>query len=473
MTNKEFKTKCLQLNKRLSCDPGLTATKRLYHRAFKPGLASRMYRGKLIHFCTECGCTINYIGQKECPQCHAKWTEKKTVELYNRTVDRSMNDIAVFEAHGDIQMVRQIRVERILQYGKPAKVCAYEVVRFMYAPNGERMVWERPVQTMTGAYDLFSKWGRMRLRREISPRNMSYGGWLRKNMWVYDYQIKSLTKQWKYKNIPKLMEDYDYSLSAIRVIAYPYGETLLKCGQKTLFDHLVRQRDRLPKGAEKAVNICIRHHYTIDDPSLWLDTLYMLVNEKKDIHNPKFVCPVNLRVLHQILLNRKHKRDDALRARWEAIHAVRMEQARLAYDRWYAEQQKKREAAAKEAEEGYPKHFGKMLSLELDANNLSIRPLQSVDEFKDEAKHMHHCVYACEYWNYKSHPTALILSAKDDAGKRLATIEYNMETNTIVQCRAACNQVPERDKEIRQLITDNKAQFVKLEQTVKTIAKAA
>lgn len=469
MTNDDFKKKCLRLNKRLSCDPGPTATRRLYRRVFKPGLASRMYRGKLIYFCTECGCTINPIGQKECPQCHAKWTEKKTVELYKRTTDRSMNDIAVFEAHGDIQMVRQIRVERILQYGKPVQVTAYEVVRFMYAPNGERMVWERPVQTMAWTYDMFSKWGSMRLRREISPRNMSYGGWLRKNMCVYDYQIKSLTKQWQYKNIPQLMKDYDCSLSAIRVIAYPYGETLLKGGQKALFDHLVRQRDRLPKGAEKAVNICIRHHYTIDDPSLWLDTLYMLTNEKKDIHNPKFVCPDDLVALHQQLYDRKHRRDVAIRARREAAYAARREQARAAWDKQYADMLKKREESVKD----YPEHFGKLLSLTLTAPNLSIRPLQNVEEFKQEGEHMHHCVYKMYYWDYHAHPTSLILSAKDSEGKRLATIEYNMEANRIVQCRAACNAVPERYDEICKLITDNKAQFVKLEQTVKTVTKAA
>ena len=76
---------------------------------------------------------------------------------------------------------------------------------------------------------------------------------------------------------------------------------------------------------------------------------------------------------------------------------------------------------------------------------------------------MHHCVFLNEYWNYNLHPYSLILSAKDDKGKRLATIEWNMKTNEIVQCNAACNQVPERDKEIRQLITYNKAKFVRLE----------
>lgn len=114
-----------------------------------------------------------------------------------------------------------------------------------------------------------------------------------------------------------------------------------------------------------------------------------------------------------------------------------------------------------------------MLSLSIKADNITIRPLQSVDEFKEEGKAMHHCVFAMGYYDYREHPNTLILSAKDGNGKRLATIEYNMASNEIVQCRAACNAVPERYDEICKLITDNKAQFVKLERTVKTLAKAA
>lgn len=210
----EFGRRCAAINKRLHDKPGKTETHRLYRKLFKPGLASRVLRGELVYFCTECGCSINPIGQHECPQCHAKWTEKKTVELHRRRVDT-------------------------------------------------------------------------------------------------------------------------------------------------------------------------------------------------------------------------------------------------------------------EAAQHYPEHMGKMLTIDLTSTNLTIRPLQSVDEFKEEAEHMHHCVYRMGYWNYFTHPSSLILSAKDDNGKRLATIEYNMASNTIVQCRAACNAVPERDKEIRKLITDNKAEFVKLEKKPRAQAKAA
>ena len=91
-----------------------------------------------------------------------------------------------------------------------------------------------------------------------------------------------------------------------------------------------------------------------------------------------------------------------------------------------------------------------------------MRPLQSIEEFKEEGKAMKHCVYACGYYDINAHPYTLILSARDSAGKRLATIEYNTQRHSIVQCRAACNQVPERDKEIRQLITDHRKDIEEL-----------
>lgn len=465
---KTFHEQCVAINKRLHDVPGKTETLRLYRKLYKPGLASRVLRGKKVFFCSECGCTINPIGQKECPQCHTKWTEKETLELGHRRVDRELRDIAIFEAKGDIQLVRYVRVERRVKYGERTEPYAWEVERIMYAPSGERKVWERPVQFMSYAFDAFTH-GPMVLRREVSPNSMSYSSNLRKNLCVWDYEIKSLTKQWQYKDVPGLMDKYDYNTSCIRVIAYPIAETMLSAHQVPLFDHLVRTRSRLPKGGEAAVKICIRHKYRIDDPSLWLDTLYMLTNEKKDIHNPKFVCPDDLVALHQQLYDRKHRRDVAIRARREAAYAARREQARAAWDKQYADMLKKREESVKD----YPEHFGKLLSLTLTAPNLSIRPLQNVEEFKQEGEHMHHCVYKMYYWDYHAHPTTLILSAKDSEGKRLATIEYNMEANRIVQCRAACNEVPERYDEICKLITDNKAQFVKLERTVKTIAKAA
>lgn len=54
---------------------------------------------------------------------------------------------------------------------------------------------------------------------------------------------------------------------------------------------------------------------------------------------------------------------------------------------------------------------------------------------------MHHCVYQCRYYLKKD---VVIFSIRDDNGERLATLEYNVKSKEIVQCRAVCNKVPER-----------------------------
>lgn len=69
----------------------------------------------------------------------------------------------------------------------------------------------------------------------------------------------------------------------------------------------------------------------------------------------------------------------------------------------------------------------------LKGGDLEIRVLKSVDEFLQEAEFMHHCVYKCRYWDMKTHPHSLILSATI-AGTKCETIEVNLETYKVAQC---------------------------------------
>lgn len=49
----------------------------------------------------------------------------------------------------------------------------------------------------------------------------------------------------------------------------------------------------------RAYIIANRHHYIAEDWSLWMDMVMMLSNAEKDIHNPKYVCPPDIRQGHQ------------------------------------------------------------------------------------------------------------------------------------------------------------------------------
>ena len=441
---KTFEQQCIAINNQLKAEPKGETAKAIYRRTMGAYPVYRTWHRKPIHYCSECGGGFEWIGQKECPHCHVKFTDAPR-QYQRREVMYHME----LEAKGDIQLTRVYRAERWTQYGRKSSTDVWEVERFFYAPNGERRVFARSVQGLSPYYDAFSRWSPITIRRE--GRHMSWAAEMRYNLSMNTYHVRSLTQQWKYKNIPELMKEYDNDTSVLRVIAYPWAETLLKTGQEAMFRHMVCNREIMPNGTEHALKICSRHQYVIDDPTIWIDTIAMLKYLHMDTHNPKFICPEDLLALHQQLFERKCKVDER-----------RAERARITYIENELKRKAEKDKNYAEMMQHWPAHFGNLLSLNLQSTNLDIRPLQSIDEFKQEGDTMHHCVYTMGYYDYNKRPNCLILSAKDGDGKRLATIEYNTKDFSIVQCRAACNQVPERDAEIRGLINSNTATIQKL-----------
>lgn len=436
MKRYSFEREAVAINNRLGkgYPKGRTADD-IYRRTYQSGIITRTYYGKPVCYCSECGSPIGVTTQKECPACHAKWTAEPTEDRQRREVEYHM----VMQAKADIQLCRIYRVERHTRYGKATTRFVWEVERIMYAPTGERRVFARAVQTMSGYYDAFSYGSRITIKRE--GKGMTWSAEMRYSLTIATYRIESLTQQWRYKDVKSMMTDYGNDTSVLKVLAYPWAETMIKTGQKKLFRHLVNSGMLLPKGTEHALNICTRNHYRIEDGGMWLDHLALLKHFGLDTHNAHYVCPPDLRAAHQELVERRRRE----RQRIEAEKRAKGYAARLAkMDKEKAD---------------YVKRMGSMLGLLLTGDNLAIRPLQSVDEFAEEGAKMHHCVFENGYYERDN---CLILSAKDNEGHRLATIEYNTKRNEIEQCRAACNAVPERDAEIRQLITTHKQDFARL-----------
>lgn len=439
---KTFEQQCVAINNRLPVKMGERRKLHIFRQVDDTGVVYRRYNnGRLVCYCSECGGRVEVITAKECPHCHAKWHGKPKPDERTRKCRYYME----LEAKGDIQLCRIYFVEyRTWLYRKSDKRVR-EVERIMYAPNGERKVFARGVQGLSPYYDAWLTNPAITLKRE--PKNMSWSAAMRYNLMVWAYEIKSLTRQWQYKDIAKLMNDHQYDTGALRLIAYPWGETMLKTGQQELFNHLMGYKQLPSKELIQAVNICNRHHYVIDDPSLWCDTMKYLKRFGLDTHNPKYICPKDLRALHNQLLERQRRIDERIRQE----RREQRRQERMLNDKKYAEMI-----------QHWQEHMGKILSLNLTGTNISIKPLQSINEFKQEGDAMHHCVYDNEYYNYDKFPSSLILSAKDGEGHRLATIEYDTKHMSIVQCRAVLNKVPERDKEIRTLINTHKADFQRL-----------
>lgn len=424
--------RCTTINNRMSSQPCERVSKQIFKQAFEPGLIYRTYNSKYFptkYYCSECGNQMHILTDKRCPVCGVRWTAEPMQDTRRRERCYHME----FEAKGDIQMTRVYRVERYARLGHKTEHDVWEVERIMYAPDGRRCVFTMGFSMMGYYYDAFSRWGDMKLRHEHNK--MTYSATNRYNLDMMSWHIRSLTEQWQYKDIPALMTDFKGDTGVLKIIAYPWAETLRKTGHERLFRYLVKELQPLTKEQVQAINICNRNHYVLRDYSLWLDYLKMLKDLHLDTHNAYYVCPKNLIAAHDEMLARLNRNKDRKRI------------------------EQKLQAISDEERKAYVKRMGGLLAVRLTGNDLSIHPLQSIDEFADEGIHMHHCVFDLGYYNSNN---VMILSARDGEGNRLATIEYNMASQSIMQCRAACNGVPERDNEIRSLITSHKNDFVRL-----------
>lgn len=89
------------------------------------------------------------------------------------------------------------------------------------------------------------------------------------------------------------------------------------------------------------------------------------------------------------------------------------------------------------------------LDLMLKSENIVIVPLKSVSEVWKEGEMMHHCVFACNYWQKDD---VLLLSAQTIEGTHLETIEFNLKEWEVKQSRGLQNKTTSYHDEIIELV---------------------
>ena len=131
----------------------------------------------------------------------------------------------------------------------------------------------------------------------------------------------------------------------------------------------------------------------------------MLKRLGKDIHNPKYICPSDLRGEH-------NKREVELRRQRE----------REAMER-------KREKAM--ADEGHFRELkSKFFGIRFTDGTIQVHVLESEQEYIEEGAELHHCLFLNEYYLKEN---SLILSATIE-GKRIETIEVSLDRYRAVAC---------------------------------------
>ena len=353
---------------------------------------------------TVCGCT--------CPHCGTELEALRT----RKSVFRENEYYSVITTCKQYQVIRFFFVKSRYKAGRAAEYSMYEVVQRWIAPNGTVTTVARLRGKSIMYYDQWAEFSDMEIRKNGELR-------------AYDiYPVCTYPRQ---RIIPELKRNgfkgdchgiLPYDLFKA-LLSDPRAETLMKAGQYPMLRHYLKYTLNMAD-YWASVKICIRNGYTIPDGSLWCDTIDMLRHLGEDIRCPKYVCPTDLKVLHDRLTPRRQRQLER-------------------------EQTEKERQKAIEDEKNYLKSKGMFFGLVFSDELISVKVIESVAEMILEGKAMHHCV-----GGYHNKKHSLILSATIDS-KRIETVEVSLKTFEVVQSRGVCNGNTEYHDRIIRLVNEN------------------
>ena len=391
------------------------------------------YKCKNELWCSECGeLWVNTgnskLGDKtECPYCH----HQLDVKVSRKQKNHEEAYMSILQVRGGFQVIRHILCWKNARRGtSPVYYDFTEVVQEWIREDGKRTIIARPINMGRNGFAYSSP---LSIKGEYGSNPYNYYGDLYA-IFGELYPRKELLPELKKRGLNRLFPDVTPS-KLIRDLLKGGNdaELCLKTGQISMLKHMYRNGFSQLR-YKPSFNICNRNHYIIKDASLWEDYMSLLAYFGKDLRNAHYVCPKNLKVAHDRLLAKKDAREAKLRQDRDRVEAIR-----------------RREKLMKDIA-GFYERMEKFFGMKITDGNIVICPLESITQFYQEGKAMHHCVYKLGYYN---RPDRLILSAKDTGGKRIETIEVNLKTLNIVQSRAVCNGVSEFHDQIVKLVKKN------------------
>lgn len=373
------------------------------------------YRNKSRIACLECG----YVWERDtnrkeckCPNCQARLSLKDTKA---RKLTQK-NYFSVVQTLERFQVNRFFIITGRYRVGERADFHIIEVCQQWILENGKYVIYAQR-HKVNWSQDYWS--GEFEIRSNSAPQYWRQNLY---NIYVYDVypKVEVLPIFRKRGLSSKTLRDTQPLDLMMAILEDNRAESLLKMGQKRLLEYYLRDRARaMVDRYWRSICICNRHKYKIQDASLWIDYLDCLEFLSKDLRNPKYICPNNLKEAHDMAMAQKRK---LIKEREERVSL--------------------------QEEVDYAKDKGKFIGLSFSSKKISISVLNSVKEFKEEGEYMHHCVYSNKYYRKEN---SLILSAQIE-GQKVATIELSLDTWTIIQCRGKCNSDPPKKTEIIKLV---------------------
>lgn len=389
------------------------------------------YRNKISGWCTHCGSEIKFgKGGKaqyvKCPHCGQRLQIENTKE---RTY-KFHAYFTIVTTFAGYQVVRHFFCTKKVRKHSFPEYEMDEAVQIWITPQGKETILARSTIAFTQYYDYWNFATELSIKYRRGLYSYCGSRYDIDNTVIYPHV--GLLKEVR-RNGLKSLKEYDI-LPANRLISSVLAdretELLVKHDQKELIVHKIRTSYHNTTSTLKhpeAIRIACRHKYKVNDTSMWLDYVAMLEHFGMDVHNPHYICPLDLKEAHDRLLARKLR-----------------EEAKIKRAKMIAE--------AKQYEEKYQSAKAPYFGIVFGNENIVISVVQSVAEMATEGAEMHHCVFAMKYY---AKDKSLILSAKDKNGNRIETIEVNLDTFKVVQSRGACNQNSPYHDQILKLMEEN------------------
>lgn len=382
------------------------------------------YRCKDEIWCSDCGrLWVDITAQKEgyirCPYCG----EKLEVKISRKKKDNFESYLTIVTTSGNFQVLRHFLIGKYARKERDTHYFIDEVCQ-------QWMTADRKETVIAKAMD-------MGCRGWLHGTDMS----IKKDGNIYcshSYDIDGYVYP-KVKLLPILRRNglrtsFHGITPAVLIRALlgesKYAEMLLKTRQYGMLQFYMYRGGLYHPWV---VNICNRNGYIIKDGSLYDDYLHLLDYFHLDTHNAHYVCPKNLKKEHDKLVEKKRRIEAKIRAEQERKERI------------------ERMSRMKQDIFSFIQRIQPFLGIEIKDEDIVIRPLESVTQFYQEGKAMHHCVYQNEYYKRKD---CLILTAQKN-GKRLETVEVSLKTFRIVQSRAVCNETSDYHDHIIKLVNRN------------------
>ena len=376
--------------------------------------AYRLPKGRTT--CMDCGHSWVIDKHREtctCPHCRAKLQVKET---YERKLQQKQY-FTILTTCGEFQVLRMFLLVVGMEKGYKAQTSIIEIGQYWWNMQGRKAVVA--IQRVLGHYvDTFSYYSPMAIRNDNEAYQHIVYSPIYPKFKVTDILRRNGFKDNFYGIVPTQL--IPALLTDSRV------ETLLKAGRTDHLRYFLGNR-RTFEELWQSYKIAVRNGYEIADISLWSDYVDTLRRLGKDIHNPKYLCPTNLKGEH----DRRH--EELLRQR----------------EREEIEQKQQK---AMEDEKRFKELKSKFFGIHFTDGTIQVHVLESVQEHLEEGVSMHHCVFSNEYYLKED---SLILSATIE-GKRIETIEVSLKSFEVVQSRGVCNKNTEYHEQIVNLVNANR-----------------